>query len=152
MAVLVDEGEVKEIFALAENIPEFSKTLSLEALRERLADRASYILIARVEEKPVAFKVGYALSRSIFYSWLGGVLPENRRQGIACQLRLVQEAWALRAGYETIQVKSMNRFPAMLKLLIGADYQICGYENLGDAARSKIIFEKNLRVRCPATQ
>ncbi|HBF45439.1 MAG TPA: GNAT family N-acetyltransferase, partial [Shewanella frigidimarina] len=48
-------------------------------------------------------------------------------------------------GFKSIKVKSMNQFPAMLQMLIASGYQICGYENNGSIAESKIEFIKFLQ-------
>ena len=42
--------------------------------------------IATAQERIVGFKIGHALSRTHYYSWLGGVHPDSRRQGIALRL------------------------------------------------------------------
>ncbi len=44
---------------------------------------------------------------------------------------------------ETVSVKSMNRYPGMLMLLISGGYQIVGLEG-GDPASLKICFSKSL--------
>lgn len=47
-------------------------------------------------------------------------------------------------GYQSISVKSMNQYPAMLQMLISNGYQISGYENNDDLALNKICFVKPL--------
>ena len=42
-----------------------------------------------------------------------------------------QEVWVKNKGFKSIRVKSMNRFPAMLQLLISQGYVICGYDDKG---------------------
>lgn len=145
MTISLVRGTVDAVAEIAQKIPEFSKTLMQADVTARLADRKSHIIIAQHSaEKALGFKVGYEISDTVFYSWLGGVVPRYRRQGIAQQLREAQELWAQTQGYTQIQVKSMNRFPAMLQLLIAADYHISAYEDLGDTDRSKIVFQKTL--------
>ena len=53
---------------------------------------------ARVGEQLVGFKLGYAHTPTRYYSWLGGVDPEYRRQGIAGGLMHRQHAWLLEAA------------------------------------------------------
>lgn len=144
MAFDFTQGGTAEILPLIERVPELGQVMNAFMLQSRLKGRKALILYAKHHDNPVAFKIGYALSDSIFYSWLGGVLPQYRRLGVAKQLRERQEAWVKKQGYSRLRVKSMNRFPAMLQLLIAGGYHICGYEDLGDPACSKIIFEKNL--------
>ena len=100
--------------------------------------------MAKVNGGAVGYKLGYALSSSVFYSWLGGVIPAYRQMGIASSLSQQQEDWARKSGYEHVEVKSMNRYPAMLQLLISSGYRITGYEDRGDENTSKICFSKTL--------
>lgn len=92
----------------------------------------------------MAYKLGYALDSNTFYSWLGAVAPECRGQGIAQALLNAQEAWVKAHSYLAIKVKSMNRFPAMLSLLIKNDYAIVGYEDRGCTQTNKILFTKDI--------
>jgi ribosomal protein S18 acetylase RimI-like enzyme len=43
-------------------------------------------LVALSGEQAVAFKVGYKLTPSKFYSWIGGVDPDFRHRGLAYRL------------------------------------------------------------------
>ncbi|OQX32978.1 MAG: hypothetical protein B0D91_15400 [Oceanospirillales bacterium LUC14_002_19_P2] len=115
-----------------------------ESFLTKLSGKRHLILIAKDSEQCVGFKVGYENSRHEFYSWLGSVLPTYRGQGIAARLRDMQEQWAREQGYSCIRVKSCNRYPAMLHMLIGSGYQIAGYEDLGDLTLNKIHFLKAL--------
>lgn len=126
-------------------IPEFTSTTSQTTLYERLSNpNNSLILVARNQTQVVGYKAGYAESSSLFYSWLGAVLPEYRQQGVATTLRVKQEQWARENGYNAIKVKSMNRFPAMLQMLINNQYHISGYEDRGSPQNSKICFIKTI--------
>jgi len=144
MQVTVEVGTIEDVVLVDADIPEFDGRNTHKKIASRLEGNIAHILIARVGGKPIAYKMGYALSATIFYSWLGGVNPAYRKQGIATQLRQQQEAWALQAGYSQLQVKSMNRYPAMLQLLIASGYQISGYEDNGSTTTSKICFSKAL--------
>jgi hypothetical protein len=135
-------SDILDVLALT---PEFANVIFADSIGNRLAGRNHLILVARFESKPVGFKVGYELSDGQFYSWLGGVIPEHRQMKVASQLRQLQESWAVENGFNSINVKSMNQFPAMLQMLIGSGYQICGYENNGSITDSKIEFIKFLQ-------
>ena len=137
-------GTIDEILAVDAQIPEFDGRTTKDKLAARLADKPGLILIACHDGQPMAYKVGYEISKDEFYSWLGGVAPEYRKQGIATELRKQQESWAIEHGYSAISVKSMNKYPAMLQLLISSGYQISGYEDNGSADTSKIRFIKQL--------
>lgn len=137
-------GTITDVLAVDAQIPEFDGRTTANKLMNKLANKANLILIASHNDKPVAYKVGYALSSTEFYSWLGGVCPKYRKQGVATELRKRQELWALENGYSSICVKSMNQYQAMLQLLISSGYYISGYEDNGCVANSKIIFIKYL--------
>jgi len=144
MQVVIETGRIEDVLRVAEQIPEFTERLDQDAIASRLANNAYLILIAKVNGKPVAYKMGYQDSDTIFYSWLGGVSPDYRNQHIATKLRQHQELWALEAGYQAITVKSMNRYPGMLQLLIRCGYQINGYLDNGCHTESKVCFIKSL--------
>ncbi|MUK25805.1 GNAT family N-acetyltransferase [Aliivibrio fischeri] len=144
MKIEIHQGTVADVLIVDQQIPEFDNRNTHEKLTQRLSDKKHLILVAVSEGIPVAYKMGYQLSDFEFYSWLGGVVPSARKQGIATQLRVTQEEWAKKHGYEAISVKSMNRYPAMLQLLISSGYHISGYEDEGSSDNSKIKFLKKL--------
>jgi len=147
MLVTVEHGTIDDVLCVDAQIPEFDGRTTQQIIVERLIDTPSLILIAKVDAKPIGYKIGYALSKTVFYSWLGGVIPAYRKQGVATKLREQQESWALNAGYLELSVKSMNRYPAMLQLLIASGYQISAYQDNGSSAMAKICFTKNLVPR-----
>ncbi|PMH46632.1 GNAT family N-acetyltransferase [Vibrio sp. 10N.286.49.B3] len=144
MTLTFSLGTIDDLLLVDAQVPEFDGRTTRQKIEARLVNKPSLILIAKSGDTPVAYKVGYQLSDSEFYSWLGGVIPSYRKQGIATILREKQEAWALSAGYSKLSVKSMNRYPAMLQLLISSQYQISGYEDNGSTSDSKISFIKTL--------
>lgn len=114
----------QQIVELSQHIPELDKPVTTEVLTSRLQDKTCLILLAFVEGELAGFKLGYAQNDQVFYSWLGGVMPDFRRLGLAQSMLEYQETWARAQGYAHIQVKTMNRFPAMLNLLINNQYLI----------------------------
>lgn len=138
-------GSIDDVLLVNSLIPEFESNGKLEnKINHRLLDIRSLILVARIDGEVVGYKIGYEVSSSTFYSWLGGVIPGFRRLGTATQLREYQESWAKQSGYSEIKVKSMNRFPSMLQLLISSGYTICGYEEGESKGSGKIVFSKEL--------
>ncbi len=138
------QGTIEDALAVYSLTPEFDRTMTEEGFQEKLSGKPYLILIAKEDDQQIGFKVGYENSRHEFYSWLGSVLPTHRAQGVAARLREMQEQWAHEQGYSCIRVKSCNRYPAMLHMLISSGYQIAGYENLGDISQNKIHFIKPL--------
>ncbi|NUM60131.1 MAG: GNAT family N-acetyltransferase [Bdellovibrionaceae bacterium] len=100
-----------------------------------------YLLLAFIENTPVAFKLGYDLNKNEFYSWLGGVIPEYRGLGIAADLMKKQHEWCQMNGYSKVQTKTQNRFREMLLLNIRFGFDIIGY-HMSNEGGPKIILEK----------
>ncbi|ARU27913.1 GNAT family N-acetyltransferase [Cellvibrio sp. PSBB006] len=140
----IHQVNLTDIFTLHAKLPEMRAAESIEHYINRIKKRPYLALAAYVDNQPIGFKLGYAESEQTFYSWLGGVMPDYRRMGVAKALIDAQEKWAKYAGYKTLSVKSMNRYPGMLRLLIGAGYVIDGYEANGDPMEAKILFSKNI--------
>lgn len=138
-------SDIEKAFSVFKNIPEFSNYLSIEDVAARIGKQKYLSLIYLIDERPVAFKLGYAMNDTDFYSWLGGVEPNYRSQGIAKQLMLKQEAWVKNEGYKTLRVKSMNEFPAMMCMLISSGYQIDDVSNKESNQPLKIHFHKHLK-------
>ncbi|MGB0945170.1 MAG: GNAT family N-acetyltransferase [Marinomonas sp.] len=144
MTIEIRHGSLADVLAIHQNIPEFDRPLSEDMLLVRLENIESLVLVAYNAEQAIGYKLGYAINEQEFYSWLGGVIPCARNQGIANRLRQTQENWAQKKGYQSISVKSMNQYPAMLHMLTSNGYQISGYENNGDLALNKICFVKRI--------
>ena len=100
-------------------------------------------IIAYINQVPVGFKIGYRYNENTFYSWVGGVLPKYRKQGIAKQLAETQEIVVKEKGYTKLRTKSMNRFKPMLILNLKNGFDIVQvYTN--EKGQQKIVFEKKV--------
>lgn len=148
---------VKFIFKIVEGIP--SKELledTLVVYKSIFEDYKLDFFIDRIHQKEdllislcyyqnqlVGFKIGYRYSDTTFYSWVGGVLPEQRNNGIAKQLAQLQEERVREKSYKTLRTKSMNRFKPMmiLNLKNGFDVKSVYTNSIG---QTKIVFEKTL--------
>ena len=140
---MIRPGSIAEAWHVLQAIPEFDQRRSLAQLQERLPASA-LVLIAEADGQPVGCKLGYAAEDGSLYSWLGGVLPAHRKSGLAQRLLEAQEAWASAHGFAAVTVKSMNRYPAMLRVLIRNGYQVRLVEHFGDPSRERIHFVKPL--------
>jgi GNAT superfamily N-acetyltransferase len=102
-----------------------------------------HIAIGHFEGKPVAFKLGYEISKDVYYSWLGGVDPAYHRFGFASRLAEVQHDWAVAEGFQTVQTKCLNFNIPMLQLNLKHGFLIIDTEltELG----LKLILEKRIR-------
>lgn len=141
---VIRDVNLAEILCIHAMIPEMRPAKSTEYYANRIKSRPHLALAAYIDNQPAGFKLGYAENEQTFYSWLGGVVPTYRRMGVAKALIEAQEHWAINAGYTCINVKSMNRYPGMLRLLIGTGYMIEGYEANGEPMEAKILFSKAL--------
>ncbi|RUO40792.1 GNAT family N-acetyltransferase [Pseudidiomarina aestuarii] len=148
MSIKIDIGTLADIVAICAQIPEFDRETTLERLKARMEGAVHLILVAKIDDAIVGYKVGYQLTNETFYSWIGGVIPTHRKLGIATLLLKHQEQWAIDAGYKQIKVKSMNRYPQMLKMLISNGYEIIGVEGGTDTTERKIVFSKSLGDKC----
>lgn len=136
MDLQIREASVEEALAVLHRIVEFAAPISLAELTTRLATKPALILVAENQQQLVGVKIGYALDKQVFYSWLGGVLPAGRGHGVAQALLEAQEAWVIEQGYQQLTVKSRNRFPAMARLLMRNGYLIEDIEKRGSVGLS----------------
>lgn len=101
-------------------------------------------MIARVQEQPVGFFMGFELKPTVFFSWFYGVLPDFRRQGIASQLMDAVHDWAQQHEYDAIRFECHNQHRPMLHLSIALGYDIVGIRWDPDRCDNLVIFEKVL--------
>lgn len=110
---------------------------------DRLRAQKILLQIAYENQKPVGFKLGYALNQEIFYSWMEAVLPEYRGVGLGSVFMKSQHAWCLEKGFKKIQTKSENQFKQMIRLNLNFGFEIVGTES-NKLNKVKILFEKSL--------
>ena len=132
---------VQELCTLAVDV--FGK-VDTEELAWRLASMPDASVHAvRSEGRLVAFKVGYAIERTRYLSWLGGVRNEHRRRGFARDLMKRQHDWAQRRGYEYVETSAIKSNRAMLTLNLSV-----GFEIIGTYARTelpRVLMQKRLK-------
>ena len=142
---MVTYREVLLPFDLSPLIAEISelRPVSPEKIVARTANDGM-LVVAEVNGRLAGLKLGYASSKSTFYSWLGGVAPAFRGRGIARELIRFQEELVLARGYLRIRAKSTERFSAMLGLLESEGYVLIAKEREADEDE-KLVFEKILQ-------
>lgn len=108
----------------------FLRISRLPILTERLDRVIDPVLVgARLQNgRLVGFKLGYCHRPQRFYSWLGGVHPEVRRQDLARKLMAEQHDWVSANGYPLVETQTQATNNAMLILNLQAGFTICGYE------------------------
>ncbi|MEK3856144.1 GNAT family N-acetyltransferase [Cytobacillus sp. FSL H8-0458] len=101
------------------------------------------VLTAMDGEKVIGYKMGYALGEDTFYSWLGGVDPEYRENGIASMLMEKQHEYLIELGYKIVRTKTMNKWRGMLILNIRHGFDVIEtYKD--EKGLHKIVLEKRL--------
>lgn len=121
----------------------FTGQKSDSVVRELRRRAQVLILVAVSEGRVVGYKVGYEDRTPRFYSWLGGVYPEFRAQGIASALMIRQHAWCQQHGYAVVRTHTKNKWRSMLILNLRHGFDVVGTytDEKGDP---KIILEKQL--------
>ena len=124
----------------------FRPSRDLESFRRRFRGRYNILtMVARIEDRPVGFFLGFELKPTVFFAWFYGVLPEFRRQGIASQLMEAVHDWARQHEYEGIRFECHNQHRPMLHLSIALGYDIVGIRWDPDRGENLVLFEKVLR-------
>jgi predicted GNAT superfamily acetyltransferase len=115
-----------------------------ENLITKMANKPEVLIdIAMDDSRVIGYKIGYELANNTFYSWLGGVDPEYRKQGIAAELMKRQHQTLKEIGYTVVQTKTMNKWRSMLILNIKNGFDVINtYTN--EKGIHKIILEKKL--------
>ena len=113
-SIKIKIDRLEDAVDLAHQIPEFDNPYNIDEYKKRLLSD-HLVITAHFENKIVGFKIGYdRFNDGSFYSWMGGVLPENRNQSIAEILADYQENWAKINGYASIRLKTRKKHEAML--------------------------------------
>jgi GNAT superfamily N-acetyltransferase len=142
---VIREASPSELLWVHERIPEFPGKASLEFYTDRLKHRLFLALVAEREGGLLGFKVGYQSDTAdVFYSWMGGVRPEFRKQGIADALAAYQEDWAKAQGFRSIYFKTRNRFPAMISFGLKRGFKVMEVIPKGGVDDYRVVMCKGL--------
>ena len=101
-------------------------------------------LLAYDERTLVAYKVGYQLKSDTFYSWVGGVHPDYRKQGLAQKLMTKQHQILQEKGFQRIRTKTRMGYRGMLILNIKSGFDITGVSTKPHIPGLIIQMEKSL--------
>ncbi|VTR97354.1 GNAT family N-acetyltransferase [Tuwongella immobilis] len=123
----------------------FRPSKDIESFRRRYLGRYNILqMVARVEEKPVGFFLGFELKPTTFFAWFYGVSPDYRRQGIASQLMEAAHSWAKSHEYEVMRLECHNQHRPLLHLAIVLGYNVVGIRWDADRTDNLVLFEKYL--------
>ena len=126
------EGE--QALALADEILRLCRVLFPDFTDAYLTDRLPQIdgpavVAARgSDDGLLGFKLGYERGQGTFYSWLGGIHPSIRRQGVGSRLMQLQHDWARERGYRFVETRARTANNAMIILNLQSGFQIVGYD------------------------
>lgn len=119
------------------------KSSTAAGLLEQLSKRHALLIVVAMDGTRVAgYKIGYEQNQSQFHSWLGGVHPEYRKQGIASEMMRLQHNWCREHGYTSIRTHTKNKWREMLILNIRNGFDVVG--TVTEDGLPKIILEKTL--------
>lgn len=107
--------------ALESSVAELSTDLRYQQARQSVQAWVTFS-----KGQVVGCKLGYERKPGHYYSWLGGVHPSFRGQGIARELMLQQHAWCAQQGYHRIRTQTYNQWRAMLLLNLRVGFDIVG--------------------------
>ena len=146
MAFQIKIGSIADAVDVSLQVPELRNPHPKEVYEHRLAGKKHLILIAYEGEKKVGFKVGYDKFQdgNNFYTWMGGVLPEFRKKGIADALAQYQEWWIKDQGYENVILKTRNQHRGMLIFALKNDFKIIDIESRKNIDEHRILLKKKL--------
>ena len=139
----IKKGTIETVVAISEKVPELENPYQAEEYHKRLSGVPHLILVAWRGTMPIGFKVGYERD-GYFYSWMGGVLPGARRNGIAQALADEQEEWARSEGYPSVTFKTLNRHKAMLNFSLYNGFNIIKVEERDTIDEYRIWLKKEL--------
>ncbi|MFD2445546.1 GNAT family N-acetyltransferase [Bacillus sp. CGMCC 1.16607] len=113
-------------------------------LINKMASKPQLLVItAMYGKKVIGYKIGYAIDNHKFYSWLGGVDKNYRKNGLASVLMERQHQFLKKNGYKVVQTKTMNKWRNMLILNLKSGFDIIDTYT-DEKGFHKIILEKSL--------
>jgi len=163
-----------EIAYIEEFFNEFTTRKTSAEIEQRLEGREFQILMAESplpddsgSVVPVSYKVSHELRAEendpkladlverlsdtidfnrerVLYNWLGATRLDWRGQGHFRALTEEQEVWAVTQGYDTIVVKTKNRYYDMRGTLDSLQFNVIKLETASDPLESKVYLGKRL--------
>jgi len=142
----IKKGSIEDVVNVSLQVPELKNPHPAAVYETRMKGKKNLILIAFVHEKPVGFKVGYDKFQDgkNFYTWMGGVLPKFRKNGIADALAKEQEEWVKQQCFENIILKTRNQHQGMLIFAIKNNFKIIDIEPRENIDEYRILLKKKL--------
>lgn len=139
-------GTIDEAVQTSLRIPELTDPWLNDEYIKRMDEQAHIILVAELPGgEIIGFKAGYEReSDGSFYSWMGGVRPEWRKEGVAKSLLQGMEAWARSQGYKRLRFNTLNRHRNMLHFGVKHGFNVVGFIPKDTVEEHRIWLEKAL--------
>jgi len=139
----INLDEIQLAVQVLNHIPEFNVVFYKASFYKLLSKAETILLIAEFAGKPIGCIVAYnRYFDGSIYSWLGGVLPPFRNQGIGLNLLYTLEKGAKRKMFLSIRMETRNKHIVMLCFAIKNGFQISGFLEENDLAESRIELNK----------
>ena len=100
-------------------------------------------VLAREDGRLVGFKLGYAMTESRYYSWLGGVHQAARGSGIARELMRRQHRWLRERGCAQVETSTDQGNAAMARVNLQEGFTVCGTRSM--PGRMQVLYLKLLK-------
>ncbi len=122
-----------------------AETEWLDSLKWRLENMPDVTVVTINDaDGIIAFKAGYSTAHNRYYSWLGGVNPKHRRQGIARKLMEQQHDWISRQSrFSLVETHVEQDNIAMIQLNQQLGMEFSGFY-MKDA-KPYLIMQKSLK-------
>lgn len=131
MAVSIEQFDKAQTLESLEQLHELASCVFDSMERDYLSWRVSNMpdlvnFVAKQEGHWIGFKCGYGMTKRRYYSWLGGVTPEVRGQGVASLLMQSQHDWLRSTVYEVVETHVRQENPAMVNTNLKYGFKIIG--------------------------
>ncbi|MFN8674651.1 MAG: GNAT family N-acetyltransferase [Candidatus Sericytochromatia bacterium] len=141
---LVDNLDADKKLNLLNSYQKVFGEVNIEKFNSKIKCHNNFLFILVYDkEKVIAFKIGFAQDSEIFYSWIGGVEEEYRKNGLASKLMELQHQWCQNNGFSIIETRTMDKFFNMLSLNLKYGFKIIG-TFIDYKKQTKIILNKYL--------
>ena len=100
-------------------------------------------VLARSQGRLVGFKLGYAMTESKYYSWLGGVDLSARGSGVARQLMRHQHRWLREMGCAQVETATDQGNVTMARVNLQEGFTVSGSRSM--PGRLQVLYLKLLK-------